>query len=358
MLGPPACRTSAEGFGLTRRVALIGYGDAGANYHGPLIDAEPRLELAAIVTGDERRRARALRDRPHAEVVATVDQLWPRADEFDLAVVAAPVDAHVPLALAALEHGLAVVVEKPMAPAAQEALELVESARRRHALLTVFQNRRWDRTILTIRSLLDEGALGHVLRYEARFERWAPEAGAGHGDGLLYDFGSHLVDQALHLFGPVQHVYAEVDAHAGGADDDTFLALTHTSGVRSHLAFTNFAGQRGPRTRVLGDRAAYVRQLGDGAPPGRDPSVPFWEQEEPEEQRGMLGTDGDLQPVPSAACGWPSFYAGVAAALHDGAPPPVDPEDVVRSLEVIDAARASAREGRVVELAAPAAAPA
>ena len=339
-------------------VAVIGYGDSGANYHAPLIDAEPRLQLAAIVTADERRIAQARRDRPHAEVLQTVDDLWRRADEFELAVIATPLATHVELTLSALEHGLAVVVEKPMAPTAAEARELVQAARKNEALLTVFQNRRWDRTILTIRSLLNQGALGEVLRYEARFERWAPEAGAKQGDGLLYDFGTHLVDQALHLFGPVQHVYAEVDARAGGADDDSFLALTHLSGVRSHLAFSNFAGQRGPRTRVIGEKAAFVKQLGDGAPPGNDPSVPFWKQEEPESHRGMLGTDANLWPVPSAACGWTSFYAGVAAALQEGAPPPVDPEDVVRSLDVIDAARASSREVRPMQLSPPSPAPA
>ena len=112
-------------------------------------------------------------------------------------------------------------------------------------MLTVFQNRRWDGDFLTVRRLLGESALGEPLRFESRFERWRPvpkggwreEGAPEEAGGLLYDLGSHLIDQALVLFGPASHVYAELDRRRESVevDDDAFVALTHISGVRSHL---------------------------------------------------------------------------------------------------------------------------
>jgi predicted dehydrogenase len=118
-------------------------------------------------------------------------------------------------------------------------------------MLTALQNRRWDGDFLTLRKLLGAGELGRVHRFESRFERWRPQLGDGwrertppaEGGGLLLDLGSHLVDQAVQLFGPVRELYAEVDARHEGAvaDDDVFLALEHESDV-PHLP-----GRRTPR---------------------------------------------------------------------------------------------------------------
>jgi predicted dehydrogenase len=177
-------------------------------------------------------------------------------------VVAAPNRAHVPLARTAIDLGKAVVVDKPLALTAAEGRALVDAARARGVLLTVFQNRRWDGDLLTVRRLLTEGALGDVYRFESRFERWRPtpkpgwrESGAPEeGGGVLVDLGSHLVDQAASCSGPVSQVYAELDRRRPGVqvDDDAFVALTHASGVRSHLWMSAVAAQLGPRLRVLG----------------------------------------------------------------------------------------------------------
>ena len=258
------------------RVALLGYGLAGAVFHAPLIAAVDGLELAAIVTRDDERRSRARRDHPGAALLDSPREVWERAGDLDLVVVAAPNRVHVPLARAAIEARLAVVVDKPLAASAEEGRSLVRDAREQGVMLTVFQNRRWDGDFLTLRGLLQEDALGQVARFESRFERWRPELSAGWREsgeaedagGLLYDLGSHLVDQALCLFGPAVHVYAEVDIRRSGAqtDDDTFVALTHESGVRSHLWMSAVAAQPGPRFRVLGSRAAYVKYGLDSGP--------------------------------------------------------------------------------------------
>jgi scyllo-inositol 2-dehydrogenase (NADP+) len=345
------------------RVALLGYGLAGAVFHAPLIAAVEGLELAAIVTRDDERRTRARRDHPSAALLASPEEVWERAGDFDLVVVAAANRAHVPLARSSIQAGLAVVVDKPLAANADAGRSLVRDARERGVMLTVFQNRRWDGDFLTVRGLLEEGALGEVGRFESRFERWRPELSGGwreSGDpqdagGLLNDLGSHLVDQALFLFGPAAQVYAELDTRRAGAqtDDDSFVALLHESGVRSHLWMSAVAAQLGPRFRVLGSRAAYIKFGIDVQEEllhaGRRPNDPLWGRE-PEDRWGSLGAGGELRRIPTVPGAYQRFYEGVALALREDAPPPVDPDGVVAGLEVLDAARKSARERRVVEL--------
>ena len=345
------------------RVALLGYGLAGAVFHAPLIAAVEGLELAAIVTRDDERRSRARREHPDAALLSSAEEVWERAGDLDLVVVAAANRAHVPLARSSIEAGLPVVVDKPLAPTADEGRSLVREARERGVMLTVFQNRRWDGDFLTVRGLLEEDALGEVTRFESRFERWRPELSRGwreSGDpqdagGLLYDLGSHIVDQALCLFGPVARVYAELDNRRSGAqtDDDTFVALGHGSGVRSHLWMSAVAAQPGPRFRVLGSRAAYVKfgfdvqeELLRGRPHLDDPLF----GREPEDRWGSLGAGDQLRRVPTVPGAYHRFYEGVVLALREDAPPPVDPDDVVTDLEVLEAARRSASERRVVEL--------
>ncbi|HMG51975.1 MAG TPA: Gfo/Idh/MocA family oxidoreductase [Kofleriaceae bacterium] len=343
------------------RVGLIGYGLAGRVFHAPLIAACPELALTAVVTRDPERRSALRVAHPEAAALDAPEQLWARASSLELVVVATPNRSHVPLARAALQAGLPVVVDKPFATTAAEARAVVDEARAQGRLLTVFQNRRWDGDFLTVRKLLAEGALGAVHRFESRFERWNPVPRPGwreSGDpaeagGLLFDLGAHLIDQALQLFGPVRTVYAELDRRRPGVavDDDAFVALTHASGARSQLWMTKVAAQRGPRFRVLGERAAFTKYGLDGQEPamaaGGVPGSAGW-GEEPPERWGVLGEDGATRPVATEPGCYPRFYAAVAAALRGGGPPPVDPDDAVAALEIIEAARASAERGAVV----------
>ncbi len=336
------------------RVGLIGFGLAGAAFHAPLLVTTPGLRLAAVVTRDPERRDAVGRAYPGAAVLDSPDAVWDGG--FDLVVVAAPNRAHVPLARAAIAAGIPVVVDKPLAATADEARAVVDEARTAGVMLTVFQNRRWDGDFLTARRLIETGELGTVLRWESRFERWRPEIKEGwreladpsEAGGVLYDLGSHLVDQALVLFGPAREVYAEVDVRRADAqvDDDSFVAIEHESGVRSHLWMSAVAADLGPRLRVLGDRASYVKHgldvQEDALRAGRRPDEPGW-GEEPEESWGRLGAGDDFRPVRTEPGTYARFYEDVASALREGAPPPVDPEDAVRALAVLDEARLSAR---------------
>ncbi len=345
------------------RVGLLGYGLAGRVFHAPLIASTPGLTLAAVVTRDPARRTALQAAHPSAVVLDTAEALWARAEEIDLVVIATPNRTHAPLAHAALAAGRAVVIDKPFATSAAAARALVGDARARKRLLTVFQNRRWDGDFLTVRRLISEGRVGAVQRFESRYERWNPVPRVGwreSGDpdeasGLLFDLGAHLIDQALQLFGPARAVYAELDRRRPGVvtDDDAFVALEHVGGVRSHLWMSKAAGQPGPRFRVLGDRAAFTKHGLDGQEAalalGGRADAPGW-GEEPPARWGVLGLEGAVETVRTEAGSYPQFYAGVAAALREGVPPPVDPEDAIAVLEVIEAARASAVDRRVVQL--------
>ncbi|MFC1433598.1 Gfo/Idh/MocA family oxidoreductase [Streptacidiphilus sp. N1-3] len=343
------------------RVGLIGYGLAGSVFHAPLISATPDLELAAVVTGNPERQAQVRREHPGAQVLDDVEQLWTAG--LDLVVVASPNRTHVPQATAALEAGLAAVVDKPLAATAADGQALAALAEQRGLVLSVFQNRRWDGDFLTVAELVRSGRLGAVNRFESRFERWRPELKGGWrelGDpaeagGLLYDLGSHLVDQALTLFGPATSVYAELDCRRPGAqsDDDAFVALRHANGTRSHLWMSAVAGSLGPRFRVLGSESAYVVDGLDGQEAalrdGGTPADPDWGVVPPAEY-GLLGAGEDTVRHPTLPGAYQEYYAGVAAAVRGQAPVPVRASDAVAALAVLEAARTSATEQRVVEL--------
>ena len=344
------------------RVGLVGYGLAGAVFHGPLVASTPGMIVRSAVTRDPERQASARQAHPDADILPTVDALWAAASEHDLVVIGSPNRSHVPIAIRALEEGLHVVIDKPMAPTAAEGQKVVEEATARDLLLTVFQNRRWDGDFLTLRRLLDDGALGEVVRFESRFERWRPavrpdawreRSEAEEAGGLLFDLGAHLIDQAVQLFGTPTRVYAEVDRRRSGAevDDDTFVALEHANGVRSHLWMNVLAAIRDPRMRVLGLTGSYEKYGLDvqeeALANGRRPGDPDWGREGPDAW-GKLATGEGEQAVETEPGAYEAFYAGVVEALRSSGPPPVDALDSVEVLRIIEAAFDSARSGSVV----------
>jgi scyllo-inositol 2-dehydrogenase (NADP+) len=346
------------------RTAVIGYGLAGSVFHAPLVAATEGLALTAIVTGDPDRAGAARQRYPQVRVVASVEALLARSADLDLIVVASPNASHVPVALAAIDAGLAVVIDKPVAATMAGAITLRDAAAGAGVLLSVFHNRRWDGDALTLRDLLADGALGTVHRFESRYERWRPriktgvwreEADPGSAGGLLYDLGSHLIDQALVLFGPVSTVYAEIDHIRPGAqvDDDVFVALTHRGGVQSHLWASSVAAAPGPRLRVLGTVAAYVKDGLDGQEQalrdGHTPREPDWGVE-PESTWGRLGTPGQTRLIPTRPGAYQDYYTAIRDALLGRGPVPVPVEQAIDVLAVIEAAQRSAREVAIVTL--------
>jgi len=335
---------------MTLRTALIGYGLAGRVIHRPLLDAVPDLTVTHVVSANPARRAEASHDLPWAVLVGTADELWLHVDDFDVVVVATTNDVHVPLATTALDLGKAVVVDKPLALTSAAAADLVAHAAGRP--LSVFHNRRWDSDTLTAAQLIADGTLGAVHRLEARFtrfrpqvqQRWREQPGSG---GVLLDLGTHLVDQAVHLLGPVASVYAEVRHQRAGAvvDDDCFLSLTHASGASSLLWCSATAPWAGPRLVLQGSAAGWVKQDLDGQEDAQRRGVP----QQPEPPGSLWDQDGE-RDVPSLQGGWAAYYRAFAEAVTTGGPMPVDPADGVEVLRVLEAGATSSARGEVVHL--------
>ena len=336
------------------RTGLIGFGLAGRVFHAPFLATNPAFSLDLIATGDPERAAEARQQHPGATIVESPDALLERAGDLDLVVLASPAHVHLQQGIAALEAGAGVVIDKPFVPTVLDAKKLIEKSEETGQLLAVFQNRRWDGDFLTVKRLLAEGKLGTIHRFESTFERWGgptrdrwqDTTPVELGGGITYDLGSHLIDQALQLFGPATVEDAEllVVRNGGVSDDDAFISLLHASGVRSHLTMSRVAGQSGPRMRVLGSESAYSVY-------GLDNQEPFLKEQRwpgsdgygvtPESEWGTLGIhSGELVRVPTAAGDYPAFYAGVAASIRDGAPSPVDPRDALEVVRIIERAHA------------------
>ncbi|ASN21963.1 Gfo/Idh/MocA family protein [Arthrobacter sp. YN] len=339
------------------RTAVAGFGLSGSVFHAPFIASNPAYELAVISTSDESRQAKAKDRYPQATIVSTPEDILALADQLDLIVLGTPPATHFPLAKAALEAGLDVVVDKPFTVRSAQGEELINLAAKLGRVLTVYQNRRWDGDSLTVRKLLDAGTLGTVTRFEVGMERWAPEiakawkasATAEDGGGVLFDLGTHVLDLCLQFFGPATVTYAEIQARRPqeSVDDDVFLALRHQSGVVSHVTINLTSHLHGPRFRVLGTEGGFVKfgtdpqepyVLGGGLPTDARYGV------EPAENHGTLELNGQRIEVPTERGAYPEFYRILADKLDDGGaasalPLPVDPAGSVAVLKLIEQAR-------------------
>jgi scyllo-inositol 2-dehydrogenase (NADP+) len=348
------------------RVALAGYGLAGAAFHAPLVAATEGLELAAVVTRSAERRAELAEAFPE---VRAVDALGDALEACDVVVIASPNRFHAALAREAIAAGKHVVIDKPVAVTAREARELRDAAVEAGVVAAAFHNRRWDDDFLTLRRELDAGRFGRVVTFESRFDRWRPvvkegawreNADPADGGGLLLDLGSHLVDQAIQLFGAPATVYAELDVRREGAavEDDVFIALEHPGGVRSHLIAGVFAADAPARFRVLGERGALLSYGLDGQEPqlraGLRPGDPGWAVRETGDSSGAWWHDGSgaIAPIAMEPGAWDAFYPALVRAIRSAGsvPPPVTLDDAITVLDVLEAARTASTRGTVVAL--------
>jgi scyllo-inositol 2-dehydrogenase (NADP+) len=333
------------------RTGVIGYGLSGRVFHTPFLAADPNFVIELIATGNPDRQAQAAAHHPGATIVNTPEELLARAADLDLVVLASPPHTHLEQGLAALDAGAAVVIDKPFAPSVADAEKLIARSEQLGLPLMVFQNRRWDGDFLTVEKLLAEDRLGNIHRFESTFERWSPKLKPGwqdkistaQGAGILFDLGSHLIDQALRLFGPVFDIHAEfsVVRHGGLTEDDAFLALTHEGGVHSHLTMSRVAAQVGPRFRVLGSDGGYMVYGLDGqeaALAGEMRPTDEGYGITPQSQWGTVGVVGDSHPLETEPGAYPEFYARVADAILNGGPVPVDPYESLEVVRIIEQA--------------------
>ena len=338
------------------RIGLVGYGKGGRYFHAPLIASLPGATFVGVVTRSPERRRELAQDHPNVAAFDTLAELV--ASGIDAVVISTPLASRRALILEAIGLGVAVVSDKPFASDAAQARELVQAAEQKGVLLSVYQNRRWDSDFLTVRKLIDNGVLGDIRRFESRVERYSPKSvGKVSGGGMLRDLGSHLVDQALLLFGPVSRVYAELDFATQDTllDHSFFVSLTHASGVVSHLWGSCLQNCPGPRFRVSGSAGCYSVEGLDGQEAaslaGLSPKSEgdSWGVEE-HRRWGWFEQGAQRERIPSERGCWDAFYRQLQDAVEGSGANPVDPRDAVASAVVLDAARLSAEQGRVVDL--------
>jgi scyllo-inositol 2-dehydrogenase (NADP+) len=338
------------------QVGLVGFGLSGRYFHAPFLSVNPRFHLKKIASS-----------RPDAvhqfdeliEWVATADELF--ADpSIDLVFICTPNETHVDYARKALEHKKHVVVEKPFAISEPEAIELLELAKQQGCLATAYQNRRWDSDFLTIKRLLANGALGTVVDYECRYDRFSPidpkarswKEQPGVGRGNLYNLGPHLLDQALNLFGdpdtvqatiriirPDSHVADYFDIKLGYADKvvrlESSLMIYHNQ-LRYSLHGTEGSFIKGGLDAQ--EERLRLNQL---------PNEAAWGSE-PEDRWGTLYRDGRAELVESQPGNYTPFYDNLYEAIVNGAEPAVTPAEIRRLTRVIDLAVESNRTQRVM----------
>ncbi|KUZ74951.1 oxidoreductase [Burkholderia ubonensis] len=336
------------------RIGLMGFGFAGATFHAPVIAASGRTQVAAIATGQPDRARAAY---PDARIVADLDALL-ALDDIECVVIATPNDTHFPLARQVLDAGRHVVVDKPVTLSSDEALALARLANARSRVFAPFHNRRWDGDFLTVRRVVESGELGRITYVTSHFDRFRPQVRvrwreeAARGGGLLLDLGPHLIDQALALFGPPDTVSATVKTRRdnGSAPDFVHVQLGYPDkDVALHASA--LSALEPARFTLHGTRGSYQKfgldtqedQLKAGLTPD---DVEFGGGNPP----GVLRVlDGDVEterPVPTLDGQYAEFYRALAAAIREGAPFPVTPQDAVDVMTIIELAAQSEHEGR------------
>ncbi|MCJ8164800.1 oxidoreductase [Pontibacter sp. E15-1] len=344
-------------------IGLIGFGMSGQVFHAPFITNVPGLHLAKIRETRPENIALAQERYPQAEIVQDVKAIFEDA-AIDLVVLATPNVSHLPLAREALNAGKHVVVEKPFTVTSAEADELTALAKSKGKLLTVYQNRRWDSDFKTIRKILDGNLLGHVVEYEAHFDRfrnflkpntWKEESAPG--SGILYDLGSHLIDQALCLFGLPEEVSAELRTQRPNSQIvDNFQLMLHYPTLRVILKAGMLVREPGPRYTLHGDRGSFLKYGLDvqeaALKEGKAPKGTADWGIEPEALWGTLNTTlhglhfaGKLE---SETGDYTGFYENVYQAVTGTAELAVKPEEARNTIRVIELAMQSHTEKKVL----------
>jgi scyllo-inositol 2-dehydrogenase (NADP+) len=341
-------------------VGLIGYGLAGRAFHAPVIRAVPGLHLAAIL---QRNGSEAAENYPDVRIVRSLEELL-AIKEIRLVVIATPNDTHYPFARQCLAAGRDVVVDKPFTTTLEEAISLVQFAKDKGRLLTVYQNRRYDSDFQAIRQLVEAGTLGRIVRFETSYDRYRPQLKPGAwretqrpGSGILFDIAPHLLDHAMVLFGLPQAVTADVriERENAAADDAFDIMLHYSNGLRAVLRSCILAAAPRPRFVLFGTQGSFVKQSFDPQEAnlrrGFIPADTAWGAE-PEENWGVLTVPGgdtfEQRRIPSASCDYRNYYANVRDALLGRATLAVTREWSINVMRLLELARESSQKGSTI----------
>ncbi len=335
-------------------VGIVGFGFSSTTFHIPLLQTIEEYDIRAILSSKEELVKQAL---PNAEVAGTIEELVNRAD-IDLVVITSPNTTHFPYVKEAIFHGKHVVVEKPFVVSIEEGEELISLAKQHNVVLSVYHNRRFDNDFLTIKKLLEENRIGNLYAYEAHFDRFRPNVRDRWreknlpGSGILYDLGSHVIDQALSLFGKPDAISADVIKQRQGAEiDDYFHVILHYGVKRVILHSSSYVKQAGPHFTLHGDKGSIVKygmdsqeeQLKNGMKPG-DNGYGV----DAEENFATLHTEEKLERIPTEVGCYDMYYKGVRNSIVNGEKPPVTAQEGLEVIRLIQLAIESSETGRVI----------
>eukprot|EP00299_Pterocystis_sp_00344_P016412 c8238_g1_i1.p1 GENE.c8238_g1_i1~~c8238_g1_i1.p1 ORF type:complete len:351 (+),score=101.71 c8238_g1_i1:38-1090(+) len=347
------------------KVGMVAFGMVGQVFHGPLIDSHSDFVLTHVV---ERNSEKSREKYPSVTVLRTLNDLL--KTDVDVVIIGTPSSQHFEHAHAALLAGKHVIVEKPFTVTAQEADDLITLAKTQKRVLTVFQNRRWDSDFLTVQRVIGGGLLGKLSHIEIHYDRYRPNfkqnwrEEALPGSGILYDLGSHLIDQVLVLMGNrlPDAVFADIRHQREGAQVDDFFDVDLRYNNHPELKITLRAGMLvrtgGPRYILHGTNGSFVKygldvqedSLKAGLTPKNNPE---WGTE-PNNIWGQLETEVNglkMKAVVQSEQGrYLDFYSNVSAAIREEAELAVEPTHARDVIRVIEAALRSSREKAVVNL--------
>lgn len=341
--------------------AIIGFGLSGRVFHAPFLHTHPGFRLAKIV---ERQGNTSKEIYPEVEIVRDYKALL-SDNTLELVVIATPNILHFDLAREFLEAGRHIVVEKPFTPTSAEADELIRLAEKTGKKIFVFQNRRWDGDFKTVQQVVYHGYLGEILEFEAHFDRFAPgprrkawrdePLPAG---GVLYDLGSHLIDQALVLFGLPHSVFADIRTQRKGSQvDDCFEVNLYYEKLKVTLKASVFVKEKGPRYILHGTKGSFIKY---GIDPqeemlkqGLMPDSEDWGKEDPD-YWGILNAElhgqqfyGTIETEPGNYMG---FYDNVHDVITKGSEQAVLPEEARNVIRIIELAFESHRSKSIVTI--------
>ncbi|RBL93975.1 Gfo/Idh/MocA family oxidoreductase [Chitinophaga flava] len=341
------------------KTGICSFGMSGQVFHAPFIHVNPGFEFTAVV---ERSKNLAKQRYPNVKVYTTVDDML--ADkELELIVVNTPNYTHFDYVKAALEAGKNVIVEKPFTVNTEEAKTLIELAASKKLLLSVYHNRRYDSDFKIVRKVINDGLLGDILEAEIHYDRFKEELSykkhkeqALPGTGSLYDLGSHLIDQALQLFGFPQAVWADIRIiRQESVVDDYFELVLYYNNLRVRLKCSYLIREALPSYQLHGRKGSFIKTKSDiqeaQLQRGLFPNSPDWGAEAPHEW-GLLHTEIDgkvvKQFLPSTNGNYMEYYQGIYEALANNAPNPVNPRDAENVIRIIETAFQSSKEGKVI----------
>jgi scyllo-inositol 2-dehydrogenase (NADP+) len=342
-------------------VGIASFGMSGKVFHAPLLSHHARFHLKRIIqrTGDDAQKA-----YPDAIVSQSVDDLLSDPG-IELIIVNTPDKNHYDLAKRCLDAGKHVVVEKPLTLNVAQAEELTEHALRQQRMLTVFHNRRWDGDFMTVGKVVRSNVLGRLVEFESHYDRYRNfiqqnswKERSEDGTGILFNLGSHMIDQVLVLFGMPQALTAHLRiVRTGGEVDDWYDIRLHYAELSVLLRASLLVKEPGPRYSLHGSQGTFVKYGLDpqeeALKKGIEPGSPGWGAEEMEwfgtltTEKGGVTKSAKVQTLPG---NYMEFYEGVAGCLSNGANPPVSAIEATNVLRIIEAAIESNRRRATVEI--------